>query len=1107
MDSLIELLSTRAASSTVDSGYTFLDSECEPYARLSYRDLHRKAVRSAQALRKKYPSGERVALLCPQGPTFIEAFFSCIYADLIPVPVATTGRSVAVEQRLTAIAKVADLRFAIVSATSPEEASTAHLADLLSRHVSIIDLDDKTTAGEEEIWTRPSCPTTPIAFLQFTSGSTSEPRGVMVTHANVMANQQMIQEAFQTGKSDRVLSWLPPYHDMGLIGGILHPLYLDADCFLMSPLHFARGPKRWLHAISRYDITVSGAPNSAFRICSTLPQDRNASDVPIDLSSWRIAFCGAEPVRQKDLDKFCSRFQGEGFRRGSFRVCYGLAEATLIVSCGSLPVPSPERRPPPPSTGSDTRREIDGEPVVSCGNILGTQDVRIVSPRTKTEMPDGDIGEILIAGANVALGYWGDADYTSQTFSAEIANKPDRYLRTGDLGFMIRTELFVTGRIKDLLIIGGVNVHPQDVEFRALDLLPSELSGGIAAAFQEYDDGVTLAIEVSRHDQRNLAPVASTLIRKLYSASSYPIRRLILIRRGSMPRTTSGKVQRTAAKRKFAHPTSEIIFEANPSQSDPQIAESLWDPSDRDSVARTVRDILSSSLAPTQRLDGQDLGLPLVNLGIDSLRAADISARLASHLGISINPALILDCPSFDEFVSAVQRQLGENSPPQRALSATLDADIHEFTPDQLRLWFVEQTSPYPGSLIFQVGLDSRHIAAPEMFRAIAAAQHSHPILHSNVTHERGTPRFRIFKNGSPKVDVIDLTGFETRSGLDPVIRNSVRAHLRPFNFTTEHLWRLQLILLPDDSSLVVLSIHHLIADAHSAEILLDSVASPAGAGHVPWRASTAFSGYMRNKESNPPDRLALDFWQTALEIPSNHRSSGRRTPVDPPISRESRVTIDDPLLRMSLISAREHKTTLFCILLAAWQLLQSLVLDQSLVVTAVPLMGRPLPEHRDTIGPFAHPVPIWTAVENTMTSTEFVAIVHQRLLSFQRFSYCSLADAIEHDPSIGSHAHQLHYDGIFTAIDCRDFFARHKEFTLNTTYPRMFMPDFTTSGLFAHADGVLRGIIHSRWATYPYRELSWSGDDYPKVLSWLTSTGDTPIAHMRKAIEQTWTS
>jgi acyl-CoA synthetase (AMP-forming)/AMP-acid ligase II len=573
--SLVELLRWRAAQQPERRAYTYLiDGEIEgPH--LTYAVLDRQARAIAAALQRSAPRGERVLLLYPTGLEFISAFFGCLYAGMIAVPLpppnpAQPQRALPRLQTVTNDARpLAALTTAAILAKV--ERLFAQAPELQRLHWQA---SDKIPASLAEDWQASVVASPTLALLQYTSGSTVEPRGVMVSHGNILHNVACSQYASAMTANDVWVSWLPVFHDMGLVSGIIQPLYTGMPCVLMLPQSFLQRPVRWLQAISRYRATHSGGPNSAYDLCvRRISAEHRAA---LDLSSWHLAFTGAEPVRADTLKRFAEAFAPCGFRAHALTPVYGLAEATLMVTGG------PQQDDPVlysvQATPLAQHRVVEvtdpNQParmLVGCGEPMRDTDIVITHPESRTRCRPDEVGEIWLSSPSVALGYWNRPEESERTFRAYLADTDaGPFLRTGDLGFMKDGQLFVTGRIKDLIIIEGRNHYPQDIELTVEHSHPSIRPGGCAAFSVEIDDGEQLVIvaEVESHPRlatfrkngevgvrRRELPDTRAITRAIRRAvaEEHDVRAhaVALIQPGSIPKTSSGKLQRHACRAAF----------------------------------------------------------------------------------------------------------------------------------------------------------------------------------------------------------------------------------------------------------------------------------------------------------------------------------------------------------------------------------------------------------------------------------------------------------------------------------------------------------------------------------------------------------------------------
>jgi acyl-CoA synthetase (AMP-forming)/AMP-acid ligase II len=545
--SLVDLLRDRAENTPERLAYTFLlDGETKA-APVDHRELDRRARSVAAGLRDLAAPGDRALLLFHPGLDYVAGFLGCLYAGVVAVPIYPP-RLNRPDARLEAVTLDAQPAVAL---TTPGLYAT--LADRLPAALAGLAwlTFERGETGRARFWRDPAAEPSTLAFLQYTSGSTATPRGVMVTHGNLLHNLAAIEENFGFHPDDRFVSWLPPYHDMGLIGGILSPLYTGFPAVLMSPMDFLQRPARWLEAISRYGATVSGGPNFAFELClSRMQPEQRAS---LDLSRWTVAFNGAEPVRRTTLERFTAAFEPAGFRREAFRPCYGLAEGTLLVS-GGLRGALPRSRALAAGDLAQHRlvsapsEEGDARHVVGCGRPIQDACVRLVDPETCRPCPSHRPGEIWVAGPSVAAGYWQRPKETAHTFGGRLEGSTDGpFLRTGDIGFLHEGELYVTGRLKDLIIVDGRNHYPQDIELTAESSHPAVRAGCcVAFGIEREREQVVVVVEVDHHWRQPLdaGEMAQAIRRAVQTGHDLPVHEVVLVRHGTVPKTSSGKTQR-----------------------------------------------------------------------------------------------------------------------------------------------------------------------------------------------------------------------------------------------------------------------------------------------------------------------------------------------------------------------------------------------------------------------------------------------------------------------------------------------------------------------------------------------------------------------------------
>ena len=562
---LIDLLRWRASHQPKRVAYTFLEDGEAAEHFVDYEELDRQARTIAARLQTlKITVGERALLFYPPGLEYVAAFLGCLYAGVVAVPgypprinrPITRLRAIAADSKATAALTTASI-------LSSLDRRLAHAPEMKS--LRWFATDDGRDPGRE--WRCPEIGDNTLAFLQYTSGSTAAPKGVMLNHGNLLHNLAMIHHGLGYTPDSHMVSWLPPYHDMGLIGGVLQPLYGGFPATLIPPVSFLQRPLRWLRAISRLGADTGGGPDFAYDLCSrkVTPEER----ATLDLSRWTVAFNGAEPIRQETLKRFATAFEPCGFRWEAFYPTYGLAEATLIVSGGSQTTPPivlsvggaefERDRIVVASAGDKGVRTL-----VGCGRALEDQKVVVVDPESLIRCPPDQVGEIWVSGPSVAKGYWGQPEETTHAFRACLADTGEGpFLRTGDLGFLHHGELFVTGRLKDLIVIRGRNHYPQDIEHTVEQSHVALRQGGCAAFSVETDEGERLVVvqELERSYVRSadVGEVAKVIRRAITEKHEVQVHAVVLVRTGSVPRTSSGKIQRRASRAAYSGGTLATV--------------------------------------------------------------------------------------------------------------------------------------------------------------------------------------------------------------------------------------------------------------------------------------------------------------------------------------------------------------------------------------------------------------------------------------------------------------------------------------------------------------------------------------------------------------------
>lgn len=554
--SFVDILQTRVRELGDRDSFIFLSETSPAEVKMTYAELDVRARQIGALLQRLGAVGERVLILLNTSREYVEAFYGCMYAGAIGVPAFPPMPASRIGDRLVGIVEDSGAKFALVDTAmmnAKEEIlkTTPSLSSV--RWIAV----DQVASGTESFWEPPRLSRESLCFLQYTSGSTGNPRGVMISHGNMISNTKIIYGAMGIKPQDRSLFWLPIYHDMGLISGVVLPVIGAFQSVLCPPTWFIRKPERWVETISKYRIALSGAPNFAFELCSR----RVAGGAPVpegfDLSSWRIAFNGAEPIRADTLRRFAKTFEKYNFRAEQLHPCYGMAEATLMVSAGRVGLPPETRLLDRDALAANrvvfTTKDRPHVEVVASGAPRPEIDIRTVNIETKTEAGPDEIGEIWLAGPTMSKGYWNRPEENVEKFGAKLPNSDTQYFRTGDTGFIRDGLHFIVGRIKEVLIIRGKNHHPYDIE-RTVEAAHPGLKGCVSAAFSidaDNEEKLVIVLEVPKEDVR-AADVLEPIRRAIVEVHDLKLHALTLINRGSLPRTSSGKIMRLKTRSLFS---------------------------------------------------------------------------------------------------------------------------------------------------------------------------------------------------------------------------------------------------------------------------------------------------------------------------------------------------------------------------------------------------------------------------------------------------------------------------------------------------------------------------------------------------------------------------
>ena len=1014
---LVDVLRWRALHQADRRAYTFLVNDGEKEISLSYGELDRRARAIGVLLQQIGAAGEHVLLLYPPGLEYIAAFFGCLYAGGIAVP-SYPPRLNRPDSRLRAI--VSDAQATVALATthilSNAERRFAHTPELGSLHWLATDtLANDSSANSEqalaEEWRDPAITGETLAFLQYTSGSTAAPKGVMVSHENILHNERMIQQAFGLTEQSTVVGWLPVYHDMGLIGNVLQPLYAGSHCVLMSPMDFLQQPLRWLKAISHYQAHTSGGPNFAYDICvrKIAPEQR----APLDLSSWEVAFNGAEPVRHQTLERFATAFAPCGFRREAFYPCYGLAEATLFVSGGLKSAPPVlytlrglelERDRIVMTTAGDK----DGRTLVGCGRTWSDQEIVVVDPESSTRRPSNRIGEIWVRGPNVARGYWNRPDETEHSFRAYLADTGEGpFLRTGDLGFLRDGELFITGRIKDLIIIRGRNHYPQDIELTVVESHPALRSGCGAAFSVDVDDEERLVIaqELERdHRKADVDEVARAIRQAVAENHELQVHAVVLLKPTRIPKTSSGKIRRRACRAAFLAGGLDAIGvsvlddvppspDADALSRDALLTETLlaMPPRQRHQLLERYlrKQVARSTKVPLSRLDTRQ---PLSTLGLDSLMAVELRHNLETDLGVLLPVETLLQTSSIAQLATHVADRLAtpeRDSQTWPILPVSRDGELL-LSFAQQRLWFLDQLEPgnpaYNLPVVVRLG---GRLDVAALINSVNEIVRRHQALRTTFTTVNGRPTQVIAPLLTVNVPLVDI-GRLPRDERDTEARRLIAEEAKqPFDLTRGPLLRVTLLRVDEEEHLFLLTMSHIVSDGWSMGVFGRELAMLYGAFSTGKPSPLPelsiqyadFAHWQRHWLQDEVLDTQITYWKQQLDadlppldLPTAHPR---------PAIQTFRGTRQSLLLSRDLTGAlktlsRQQECTLFMTLLAAFKIVLHRYSGQDDIVVGSPVAGRNRARTSELIGFFLNTLVLRTDLSGDPTFLELLERTRQ---------------------------------------------------------------------------------------------------------------------------------
>lgn len=1001
-----DLLSLRAHEQPLTPVYTYLGNGRSEVDTVTYADLEKRAHALANVLLTHARPMDRVVLIYPSGLDFLTAFFGCLYARLVAVPLHSPrpGRH---NDRLTAIIANADASLVLTTRELFRKVERAVRDQAGSPQIEILTTDHLDLSSPQGISVGP-IRAEDLAFLQYTSGSTSIPKGVMVSHGNLIANQRMIHGTFRGTEDSVVVGWLPLYHDMGLIGNVLQTLWMGGRCVLMSPAAFLQRPVHWLEVISKYRGTISGGPDFAYRLCIEKISDELLSG--LDLSCWTVAFNGSEPIRPDTMKRFAKKFEPCGFTQDTFVPCYGLAEATLFVSgkpAGEPPVLyrcSTEKL-----RGNLAQQDelLDSNHVLAgSGSIAEGLGVEIVEPETSRLCAVGEIGEIWVTGPSVARGYWRDEQATEELFHAHTTTSNTSFLRTGDLGFRSGNELFITGRLKDLIILRGQNHYPQDIEATATASDPA-LATSIGAAFSlENDAGnsVVLVQEVPRQltSPGELTRLERAIRHAVGEQEGITLERVVFVKFGSVPRTTSGKVRRQACRVMYESKTLEELDRT--SESSPMNRANLSFSEEGKETARLSA--LCQMAGEMAQIKAHDIdpGMSLFALGLDSLRMTNLRFQFEERLALSISIESMLSGKSLRELAEEAQDISSDRrfDVPERNELTLSSTGEYPLSMGQRAIWFLHLLTPEsPAYNLFSASRSNRPFDIQVLRTAFQALVDRHPSLRSIVVNSKDGPVQQPVADYQVDFSLVDGTSWN-----DGMLNDYLsEAANQTFNPSEAPPFRVRVVCQRERGDVLLVVLHHLLADLASISILLEDLGAAyvtllngdaLRLGEQPSYAS--FVAGQRHAFDTGRWDVQRDFWLEYLR--------GAQISLSSPFDQSSkspsgtggtlRFHIGEELASRVKRCASSSDVSLYTFLMAAFQaLLLRLTAQDDLLVGSV-VSGRTNPSWATAVGYCVNQIVLRARWNGASTFQEFLSVTQRdvsKALGYQDYPFSALTD------------------------------------------------------------------------------------------------------------------
>ncbi|WP_062060637.1 non-ribosomal peptide synthetase [Aquimarina longa] len=997
--------------------YRFLENGEEENDFRTYQELYDRAKIIASHILKNANPGDRVLLLYPSGLDFTDAFFGCLIAGVIAVP-AFPPQGKRRIGRLENI--VRDCKASFILTTDVIYTKTNKWFDnevfekvnWLQTNIlaDVIDIDVPSIQPED------------IAFLQYTSGSTGAPKGVKVTHANIIHNNKLIQNCFNQNTETIGVSWLPIYHDMGLIGNILQAFYVGFEMIIMPPTAFIQKPVRWLKTITKYKATYSGGPNFAYDLCAN--QIKEEERIALDLSSWFVAYNGSEPIRPETMDNFANTFSANGFKREYLSPCYGMAETTLVVSAcnfGMLPEILILDKEDFHSGKVNLQEAIKDTTAImkfmGNGPVLEDMKVKVVDPETKKKCNEGEIGEIWISGASVAKGYWQKEEITKEIFQAYIHDSDKEnnisdgpYLRTGDMGFIHNEELYISGRLKEMMIFNGVNHYPQDIE-RAVQYSHPDLQNNAGASISVHRNGnqqLVIIQEVKRTSMRtyDFETIVKNIREAVFEKHELAVYGIVLISPGRVPKTSSGKIQRVGAKIAYEKETIDGILEqweyGKNSTSDIEKEKPKQIVPPKSIIEQWFQNTIADQLGVESNQISLDYSF--AELGINSLLGIRLSGLLSEYLRTDIPQTYIFEFPTIRSCAQSLDKNNNSIVSDSTFKIKKQEDSTHKIIPSyqQESLWFLDKLG---GSKEYHVYKIFKLSGVPDLEILQKVANQlitRHQVLRTTMVTDQGG---KLYQNiVAPDTFTIEHVLVDQQRDIDQKLQEIV---FKPFDLSKDFSFRLSIIEIDHKESILVFVIHHIAADGYSESILLNEFTTLYNeylSGDIPSLPPLPvqyadYAIWQNNYLRGSVLEDSLIYWKNKLQgvvplnfpydfLPSKESSKKGKTLVF-----DIENTLKTDLEKLS----KQEGVTLFMTVLAVFKVLLHRYSGQRDICVGIPIANRRQKEVERLIGFFVNTLAIRSTISEEVSFDRLLQQVKETNLEAYKHQVIPFEEVVKH--------------------------------------------------------------------------------------------------------------